>query len=206
VHHVGVLAYGSLVADPEWELAEATSRRIGDVTTPFTVEYARRSDRRGGAPTLAPVQVGGSPVRGQILVMHDWVTLDEARDRTYRRETRRVGKEDRYRHRDFPGPDDVHLPVISLGGIEQVVYTVLGDTIPAEDRNPTVLARRAIASVERAPTGLDGITYLRDAVRFGIETPVTEDYIMAILTSTGADDLTAAIRAVSSSTDGSRSA
>jgi hypothetical protein len=199
VHRVGVLAYGSLLADPGWELEEATATRMNGVTTPFSVEYARRSDRRGGAPTLAPVHVGGSPVGGQILVMHDWVTVEEARDRTYRREMRRVGESDRYRHRDAPKPDDVHLPVIPLAGVEHVIYTVLGDTIPVDERTPRALAQRAIGSVKRAPPRLDGITYLHDAQRFGIETPLTAEYEAAILSITGAKDLLAAVAAASSS-------
>lgn len=185
MHHVGVLAFGSLISDPRQELDDATSHRIFDVTTPFRIEYARDSLVRGGAPTLVPVEQGGSSVNGVILVMKDEVSLAEARNRTYRRERNEVGSELRYRHLENPDPNDAHLPVLGpLAGVETVFYVVLGDTIPEPDRVPVTLARKAIASVRRTEAGRDGISYLRDNIAAGIETPLTEPYRQAILSAT----------------------
>ena len=39
MHHVGVLAYGSLLTSPGPELNEATAMRIEGVVTPFPVEF-----------------------------------------------------------------------------------------------------------------------------------------------------------------------
>ena len=50
---VGILAYGSLIADPGVEIGPLIVRRI-DTLTPFPVEYARFSATRGGRPTAVP--------------------------------------------------------------------------------------------------------------------------------------------------------
>lgn len=200
MHHVGVLAFGSLISDPGWELEEVTARRVSDVVTPFRVEYARHSLVRGGAPTLVPVTQGGSTVRGVILVMADGISLREARDRTYRRERNDVGSDLTYRRVD--DPDAVQLPDVGpIAGVEQVIHVVLGDTIPIPDRVPEVLARKAIDSVGRTPLGRDGITYLRDAIASGIFTPLTEGYRRAILSVTGEETLDGALRVVRSNRD-----
>ena len=61
---VGILAYGSLINKPDWEIEEAIVGRKTGVLTPFSVEFARESVKRSGAPTLVPVTVGGSPGQG----------------------------------------------------------------------------------------------------------------------------------------------
>ena len=75
---VGILAFGSLIAKPGWEINEAIVRRKGTVLTPFSVEFARESVKRGGAPTLVPVKVGGSRVFAQILILN--ISEQEAKD------------------------------------------------------------------------------------------------------------------------------
>ena len=50
---VGILAYGSLIAEPGVEIGSLIVRRI-DILTPFSVEYARFSATRGGRPTAVP--------------------------------------------------------------------------------------------------------------------------------------------------------
>lgn len=186
MHHIGILAFGSLISNPKWELEDAIARRITGVTTSFHIEYARDSLVRGGAPTLVPVEQGGSSVNGVILVMKDAVGLADARDRTYRRERNQAGSRLEYRHVEDPGPNAVHLPTIGpLAGVEIVFHVVLGDTIPQEDRVPATLARKAIASVGRTESGRDGITYLRDNIASGIETPLTHSYRQAVLSATG---------------------
>jgi hypothetical protein len=37
---VGILAFGSLIAKPDWEIEEAIIRRKTGVLTPFRVEFA----------------------------------------------------------------------------------------------------------------------------------------------------------------------
>lgn len=194
MHHVGVLAYGSLISDPGWELADVTAHRITGVPTPFRIEYSRDSLVRGGAPTLVPVQQGGSSVDGVILAMKDGVSLADARDRTYRRERNQVGSGLRYRHVDDPDPNEVHLPLLgSLADVEVVFGVALGDTIPERDRVPETLARKAIASVGRTEVDRDGISYLRDNIASGIETPLTEPYRQAVLSATGTRTLDEAL-------------
>ncbi|MEX2278702.1 MAG: hypothetical protein WEA76_01295 [Acidimicrobiia bacterium] len=196
---LGVLAFGSLISNPGWELDEITAERLTAVATPFRVEYARHSLVRGGAPTLVPVNQGGSRVSGVMLVIADGIDLAEVRDRTYRRERNAVGSGLRYRHVDNPSPDAVHLPVIGpLAGIDAVIHVVLGDTIPDPDRTPENLARMAIASVSKNEAGRDGISYLRDAIGAGIETPLTGSYRQAILSATATESLDEALAKVRS--------
>ena len=54
---VGILAYGSLIADPGVEIGPLIVRRI-ETLTPFSVEFARFSATRGGAPTAVPHSSG----------------------------------------------------------------------------------------------------------------------------------------------------
>ena len=63
--------------------------------TPFPVEYARFSTKRGGGPTLVPHE-SGSPVSAEILVLDDEVTVDQARDMLWRRETGKTGGRETY--------------------------------------------------------------------------------------------------------------
>ncbi len=68
---IGILAFGSLMDNPDAEIDAALIGRKLNVCTPFGVEFARSTIGRGGAPTLVPVQQGGrsSPhqLRYQIL-------------------------------------------------------------------------------------------------------------------------------------------
>lgn len=198
MHHVGVLAYGSLLTSPGSELAEATDSRVENVLTPFPVEFARRSKGRGDAPTLVPVASGGSPVIATVLVMRDGISLPLTRDMTYRRERNKVGQMDvTYMHRPEPGPNQVHLSVYyGLGGVNRVIATELGDTIPEANRTGSFLAKMAIESVVSAAPGRDGISYLRDAISMAIITPLTEKYTEEVLRLTGYTTLDSAITAL----------
>ena len=86
---VGILAFGSINEVPGPELAVVINRRI-EVRTPFCVEFARSSRTRDGAPTLVPVSNGGAHVAAWVLVLDDAVTVAEAREILYRRETGRL--------------------------------------------------------------------------------------------------------------------
>lgn len=195
MHHVGVLAYGSLRTSPGWELEEAIDRHVEGVYTPFHIEFARKSRGRGDAPTLVPVTSGGAHVMATVLVMKEDISLSLARDMTYRRELNKVGDSTLvYLHEESPCPNKVRLPVVvDVGGVEKVIYTALGDTIPEADRNGKFLARAAVDSVGRTDCCRDGITYLRDAISVGIATPLTDEYRDEVLRLTGADDLDEAV-------------
>ena len=198
--HIGVLAYGSLIKCPGWELDETTDRRIEDVLTPFSIEFARISDGRGGAPTLVPVAEAGSQVKATVLVMKQGTTLPAARNMTYRRERDKVGQmEVTYTHSDTPpGENYVHLPIHpdGLAGVDEVIYTVLGDTISPAYRTGTHLADLAIKSIAIAGPGRDGISYLLDAISMGIRTPLTDEYRDEVLRLTSTATLDEAIAAV----------
>jgi len=101
---VGILAYGTLIADPGWEIDEVRTRTIEGIMTPFLVEFARSSDGRGGAPTLVPYE-GGRQVCAQVIVVD--TPAAEAADRLYRREVGAVGSARQYKHRDNPGRNTV---------------------------------------------------------------------------------------------------
>ena len=77
-HHVGILAYGSLISDPGAEISSVTARRIRNVRTPFRVEYARKSRKRDYPPTVVPVAEGGAQVRAEIPVLDDEVAVEKA--------------------------------------------------------------------------------------------------------------------------------
>jgi len=194
----GILAYGSLLADPGDEIAWATERRIEDVTTPFAVEYARSSRGRAGAPTLVPVpDESGARVQAQILVIRPDMWDDKVVDILYRREVNRVGiqkvvydSQKQSRKRD---------PVLvettrDLAGVPCVFYTrlnpnldfVLRDDLPPEEKAER-LARMAVQSVtpETFNEGRDGIRYLADAIHHGIQTPLTDLYKCAVLRLAG---------------------
>ncbi|MDH3226743.1 MAG: hypothetical protein OEM67_06605, partial [Thermoleophilia bacterium] len=55
------------------------------------------------------------------------------------------------------------------------------------DMDPAALARRAAASVSKGM--LNGVAYLRGAVRAGVRTARTDAYVEAVLAVSGADDL-----------------
>lgn len=193
MYELGVLAYGSLWDEPGAELEDATKERLDPVPTPFSVEYARSSRTRGGAPTLVPVAVGGSPVYARVLVMKDGIDLSEARNRTYRREIRRIGSGAQYVHRSEPRPGHVWLPVTDqLDDIAKAIYTVLEANIASAERSGHSLATMAIRSVRSAKPNMDGISYLENNLAKRITTPLTEEYVAAILEITGTDSLAAA--------------
>jgi len=56
---LGILAFGSLIDRPGWEIEQAIVTRKSGIRTPFSVEFARSSRTRAGAPTLVPVEAGG---------------------------------------------------------------------------------------------------------------------------------------------------
>jgi hypothetical protein len=189
---IGILAYGSLISDPGTEIATATIRVFADIETPFSVEYARSSNSRGGAPTLIPVQSGGSKVRGQIIVVD--ASVDEATHMLYRREIDGVGSGKLYKPPVENAIGRVRVKTIDgpLENIATVLYTDIDSNIT--DLTAERLASLAIQSVPKAKPGKDGISYLIDTRGHGIRTPLSDAYAAEVLRQSGASSLEDALR------------
>jgi cation transport regulator ChaC len=187
---VGILAYGSLIDDPEEEIGRAIIAVRGPVLTPFTVEFARKSSTRKGAPTLVPVERGGAQVQARILVLD--VPEEEAANRLYRREIRKVGSGRIYKASKTDEPNKVTIKRLeNFQGVDAVFYTSIGANI--EPLTATELARLAIVSVREAEPGMDGISYLIRAKQNGIRTALSEQYEQEILRLVEAPDLEEAL-------------
>ena len=88
--NIAILAYGSLIDNPGPELSRWIVDR-GFVETPFRVEYAWASRKRGGAPTLIPVTEGGSKVPAVLLILAPTLLESEAKDMLWMRRNRSKG-------------------------------------------------------------------------------------------------------------------
>ena len=193
---VGILAYGSLRDEPGSEIRPFVQEILPNVQTPFCVEYARSSQSRGGAPTLVPVDTGGSRVAAVILALRPTVTVELAQDWVWRRETRKYGDQDHYRPNPKPGNKNVVVDSLrNFFGVATVLYTRIGANI--SPLTPEELAQRAVASARdtTVKAGNDGISYLINAKKHGIITPLTDAYERAILQLTRTGDLPAALAA-----------
>jgi len=125
---VGILAFGSLIDHPGWEIKEVMVERKTDVLTPFRVEFARASQRRSGAPTLVPVRTCGSRIRAHVLVVN--VAEQEAKDRLWRRETNRAGQGGHYLERPNPDPNTLIIDCYkNLAGVSVVFAARFPPTI-----------------------------------------------------------------------------
>jgi len=188
---VGILAYGSLIANPGEEIESATVETTDGITTPFNVEFARRSKERRNAPTLVPVTTHGAPVRARLFALN--VSEAEATNRLYRREINKVGSGRCYRASQKPGPNTVIVNRLhSFEGVDIVLYTQLASNI--QDLNAETLAALAIKSARSQYDGRDGISYLIDAKKYGVETLLSEAYEEEIKKQTRANDLYEALR------------
>jgi hypothetical protein len=194
---VGILAFGSLIDNPGAEIEAALVGRKLNVRTPFGVEFARRSNKRGGAPTLVPLERGGAPVSAQILLVS--VSEQEAKDRLWRREINKVGQGGHYTHHANPGPNT--LIIDRYENYEQVSVVLAARF--AATIVPLTAARLADLAIESARlerTGRDGITYLIDAKRNGLLTPLSEAYEQEILRRIEVVDLNQALRKIHAQT------
>jgi hypothetical protein len=188
-HKLGILGFGSLIADPGEELTSATASRQ-EMETPFPIEFGRSSGTRGGAPTLVPVEVGGAKVKAVVFVLKSSISEQEAANILWRRETRQVGSGRSYKRPAKPGPNSVLVQTCAnLMGIESILYTDFADS--GKLKNPTAaeLALLAVGSARNPEVkeGMDGISYLIAAKKAGIKTPLSADYEREILrlSSTG---------------------
>lgn len=178
---VGILAYGSLIGEPGDELKPKIVRQIC-CRTPFKVEYARTSSTRKGAPTLVPYRAGGH-VSAQILVVD--LAIREAKDRLYRREFRKT-------HGAYTASKSFRIETRrNFQGIDDVIYASFVANI--EGLTAGKLARHAISSARKLDNGKDGISYLMNAMKAGISTPLSESYKAEILKQTGTTSLSYAL-------------
>lgn len=160
--------------------------------TPFNVEFARSSQGRDGAPTIIPVESGGSSVDAVLLVLRNHILPDDARNMLWRRETNQVGSNKRY---VYVPPESQTLNTVvvadysALANVELVLTTKIDSNIsPLTARQLAELAidsARAKAGSERR----DGISYLLNAKKAGIVTPLMESYEQEVLRQTGSESL-----------------
>ncbi|MFA5837327.1 MAG: hypothetical protein WC837_10270 [Bellilinea sp.] len=194
---IGILAYGSLIADPGWEILEQTSNLIRSVETPFPVEYARRSKTRANAPTLVPVPFGkGDPVQAAVIVLKKEFLLQQAMDILYRREIHRIG-DTRKVYYEPDSQDTQKMRIVQLhefAEIDTVLYTKLATNFQPilddeynDHQKSDLLCTAACESLteETFHTCQDGIHYLNAAIHSGVKTRLTELYAQAILNAAG---------------------
>jgi hypothetical protein len=185
---IGILAYGSLIDEPGPEIEPAIVRRIA-CRTPFKVEFARTSRTRKGGPTLVPDE-RGSQVAAEFLIVD--LPLTHAADRLYRREIRNFEANISYVRPEVITPNSVVIGTIrSFEDVETVLYTRIAANI--EGLTATTLAQHAIESARVQTDGKDGISYLINAKRRGIQTPLSTEYESEILRLTGARNLEMAL-------------
>jgi len=184
---IGILAYGSLIEEPGEEIEPLIRERRKGIQTPFSIEFARSSATRDGAPTVVPVESGGSPVLATILVLDNTISQEVAEDLLWRRETRNESSDKHYTPPSAPNPNRMVAEHISnFEGIDVVLYTRLGVNIT--DLCAAKLAYLAIKSARANAgcTGKDGISYLISVKRQGILTPLMQEYESEILRRTRA--------------------
>ena len=187
---IAIVAFGSLIEDPGDEICPLLTDRINGVRTPFSIEFARSSSTRDGAPTLIPVDVGGAPVNAVLLVLDATIDLGEAKSLLWRRETRREFSGKRYARPANPGPKHVLVESIQdFRGFDRALYTKIDPNIA--ELNADYLADLSIhsAQTKAGADGKDGISYLASVIRQGIATPLLPAYRASILRKTDTTDL-----------------
>jgi cation transport regulator ChaC len=194
IKKIGILAYGSLIDNPGNEIQPLIVAKIS-CSTPFKVEYARKSRTRGFAPTLIPTENIGKEVNAVILVLDDDTKMDYAESILWRRETDNINS-----HKKYVEPDRLTVNTVLIKAIkdfcdiETVLYTSIGKNIDGKI-NPEILCDLAIESIqaEAGKNRKDGIRYLLNNKRNGIETEFSEQYEKLILSKTETKSLEEAI-------------
>lgn len=158
--------------------------RLIDVETPFAVEYARSSHTRDGAPTLVPVKDGGGRLPAKVFVLDKSVSVPEAREMLYRRETGLRGDT-----ADRVARVSWIAELTGFAGLDTCLYVALGANI-----SPLTAGKLADLAIQSASSGAgtqrrDGISYLDQQRHRGLVTPLTAPYEAAVLARTGARDL-----------------
>ena len=189
-HKIGILAYGSLIDDPGIELKPLIIDRI-KCKTPFKVEYARKSRKRGFGPTLVPYTKAGSKVNASILILNNDRSLLEVTSMLYRREIGSTDISKTYTHTDNPRENTTQIMLEKdFMGVDNVLYTQIASNIK-DDFNPEDLADLAIKSIltDAGEEKRDGVRYLAQNIKNNIVTEYTKAYRLAILNKTGSSSL-----------------
>ena len=192
---IGILAYGSLINDPGNEIELVICEKILNVTTPFKIEFARKSRTRNYAPTLVPVDYDGATIKANILLLKNGIGLGAAKDLLWRRETRNENTDKHYLVPNSVGLNTMVVEVLeNFNGIDYVLYTKLSANI--DNLTASNLANLAITSakLDAGKKGLDGISYLISAKENGILTPLMPFYENEILEKTGSKNLIDALK------------
>ena len=192
---LGILAYGSLIYDQGYEILEVTTNSPIKCETPFNVEYARKSKTRGYAPTLIPVNNGGSKVNAVILVLKDEIDVESAKSILARREKRDYGRTAIYKETVNPGVNQLVIKTLmNFMKVETVLYTSFGSNID-QPITGEILADLAIQSIlsEAGRDERDGVRYLLAAKLNEITTVLSEEYENQILSKTETKSLEEAI-------------
>lgn len=192
-HNLGILAFGSLIDNPGEEISEIEVDRI-ECKTPFNVEFARKSSKRGDAPTLIPFE-NGIPVKAVLFVLRNNIDINTAESILYRRERHVNNRTDIYEHSDNPGQNKVVIKRWeNFMNVKTVLSTSIGCNI-TQALSPTLLANLAITSIlsEAGQKEKDGIRYLLSTKRNGIVTRLSDDYEQQILAITDTSNLEMAI-------------
>ena len=190
-YKLGILAYGSLIDNPEKEISMIETTRI-ECETPFNVEFARTSSTRGNAPTLIPIEQGGRKVKAIIIVLREETDIEEAKSILWRRETRKTGT---YSYSDSSNPNKVIVKSIeNFMNVQTVLYTSIGCNIN-EPLTNELLANLAIGSIltKAGQEKKDGLRYLLSIKQNGIVTELSEEYERKILEITKTETLEQAI-------------
>lgn len=116
-------------------------------------------------------------------------------DILYRREIDAIGSGKSYSE---PEPGDLKRVAIErhtgLGGLHVVLSTRLAQNITPLTAER--LADLAIDSARKLKNGRDGITYLMNATKSGIRTPLTTAYASEVMRRLGVADLAQAVEAI----------
>ena len=124
------------------------------------------------------------------MVLKEGLTLEEVKNRLYRRETNNVGKNGTYTERENPTPNQ--LVIQEHTDINDVqVYLTANYGCNLKEISPDILADLAIESFKsnEVEKGRDGISYLKNNIDNNIITPLTEEYRNAILKKMNAKNL-----------------
>jgi hypothetical protein len=127
-------------------------------------------------------------VKAEILVLPNSISLDEAKNMLWRRETGRKGSGQAYP--ENTSPDAVLIrDKPGFCGLDHVLYTDFNAGGKLSSPDPRTLAKAAVESVATAPSGKDGISYLMNLINAGVVTLLTSRYQKEILALTGSTTL-----------------
>jgi len=190
-YEIGILVYGSMLGDPGKEI-QRHIHKIIPTTTPFKVEYARKSKNRSNAPVLVPVEQDGAHVKAHVIVLKPDMSEELAQNLLYRRAINFVDEpaivySDKVKH------ENMGLEIKCLQDFENVnhvFYTAFRPNIDSvnkpdisPDEKSKELAYLAIESVNQDTFCMqrDGIRCLIEDRAAGVKTPLCDAYIREIL-------------------------